>query len=261
MALDIQRLRATLSSKSRLGRLWKWGRTPETIPIVLRAPEALTNIDASIALYPAVTAAQAAAYRMDFLRNQHFFEEINRVFVEKRQRRTNCEDWHEFLYIVMRLAKPKTVFETGVFDGVSSAVILQALHDNDEGLLVSIDLPAHEPIKGSTDRMADTSLPAGTEPGWIVPDYLRDRYRLALGDSRQLLPELLKEYSSIDIFMHDSLHTFEHQYFEYTTAWAYIVEGGLLLSDDIFWNAAFFKFSKSKARPYLHVDGFGAIRK
>jgi predicted O-methyltransferase YrrM len=198
---------------------------------------------------------------MELLRNGRFFEELNRALVEKRHSRTNCEGWHEFLYMVVRCAKPKVVFETGVFDGLSSAVILQALHDNTGGLLVSIDLPAKEPIKGSTNGMTNTTLPADTPPGWIVPDYLRQRYQLVLGDSRELLPELLREYSSIDIFFHDSLHTFDHQYFEYTTAWPHLVEGGLLLSDDIFWSAAFYRFSKEKRKRYLHIDGFGAMRK
>jgi predicted O-methyltransferase YrrM len=261
MALDLQQLRSFISRRSRLGRLWRWGRTPKTIPIVLRAPAALSNIDALLALYPAVTRAQAAACRMELLRNGRFFEELNRPLVEKRHRRTTCEGWHEFLYMVVRFAKPKVVFETGVFDGLSSAVILLALHDNTGGSLVSIDLPAKAPIKGSTDRMIDATLPADTPPGWIVPAYLRQRYRLVLGDSRELLPELLREYSSIDIFFHDSLHTFDHQYFEYTTVWPHLIEGGLLLSDDIFWNAAFYRFSKERGKRYLHIDGFGAIRK
>ena len=204
---------------------------------------------------------QAHECRMEFLRNGHFFEEVNRLLVEKRHCRVNCDGWHEFLYMVVRCAKPKVFIETGVFDGLSSSVILQALHDNDIGYLVSIDLPATETIKGSTDGMTNTSLPPGASPGWVVPEYLRQRYRLLLGDSHDLLPELFREYPSVDIFFHDSLHTFNHQYFEYTTAWPHLVDGGLLLSDDIFWNAAFDQFCREKGKRYIHVEGFGAIRK
>ncbi len=259
--MDIQKLRASLSARSPLGRLWKWGRTPETIPIVLRAPATLSNEEALCALFPGVGSTQAGAWRMEFLRNCRFFEELNRGLVEKRHLRTNCEDWHEFLYLVTRCVRPRIVFETGVFDGLSSAVILQGLEDNDRGSLVSIDLPAREPIRGSTDRMSNSILPEDCSPGWIVPNYLRHRYRLVLGNSRELLPKLLAEYSPIDIFFHDSLHTFDHQYFEYTTAWPQVSEGGVLLSDDIFWNSAFHKFVKEKRKKYVHVDGFGAIRK
>jgi len=107
--------------------------------------------------------------------------------------------------MAVRFARPRMVLETGVFDGRSSAVILQALHDNDNGTLVSIDLPATDTIDGSTHRMQDTSLPPGCQPGWAIPDYLRGRHRLELGDSKELLPALFEEYADVDIFLHDSL--------------------------------------------------------
>ena len=37
----------------------------------------------------------------------------------------------------------------------------------------------------------------------------------------------------IDIFFHDSLHTYDHMMFEYLTSWDYLKEGGVLFSDDI----------------------------
>ena len=57
--------------------------------------------------------------------------------------------------------------------------------------------------------------------------------------------------------------TFEHMYFEYMTAWPYLKEGGILVSDDIFWNAAFHKFCREQHRSYWYVRncGFGATRK
>ena len=44
-------------------------------------------------------------------------------------------------YLLVRLIKPKCIVETGVSAGVSSAYILQALQDNEKGMLYSIDLP------------------------------------------------------------------------------------------------------------------------
>lgn len=261
MSFDIQDLKGAKWRSSWVGRLWRWGRTPQTIPIAIRAPNGLSNIDGILSLFPRLTPDLAEVCRMDFLRNHTFFQDLNRELVERRHRRTNCEDWNEFLYMVIRLARPKTVIETGVFDGVSSAVILQALKDNGEGALISIDLPARETILGSTHRMTETALPPGASPGWVVPEYLKQRHRLVLGDSREWLPKLLQEYPIIDVFFHDSLHTFEHQHFEYTTAWPHIADGGLLLSDDIFWNSAFHRFCRGRKRSYIHVDGFGAVRK
>jgi len=181
--------------------------------------------------------------------------------VEKRHRRIVFRGWYEFLYMAVRFSKAQIVFETGVFDGHTSAVIIQALNDNGDGTLISVDLPAYEVIEGSTNRMAETTLPSKCEPGWIVPDYLKERYRLIVGDSKYLLPKLFEQYTKIDIFLHDSMHTFQHQYFEYTIAWPHLRAGGLLLSDDIFWSPAFHRFCKEKHRRYVHLGGFGAIRK
>ena len=104
-------------------------------------------------------------------------------------------------------------------------------------------------------------MPPGCDPGWLVPEYLRSRYCLLLGDSRELLPKMLRDHPQIDIFFHDSLHTFAHQYFEYSTAWHHLSERGVLLSDDILWNQAFHTFLKQQGRRYGHIEGFGAARK
>jgi predicted O-methyltransferase YrrM len=260
MSFDIQTLRAS-AGHTRLGRLWRWGHSANGIGAILRAPDESSKSAAVRQLFPEVSEEMAEACRLELLRNHGFYSELNAKFVEKRQRRANGVNWNEVLYMLVRFAKPEIVFETGVFDGVSSATTLQALEDNRKGLLVSIDLPARSTINGSTDRMTDTTLPPGQPPGWVIPDHLRHRHQLHQGDSKALLPELLKQYPRIDIFFHDSLHTLEHQYFEYTTAWPHLAEGGLLLSDDIFFNSAFDVFCKEENRKYVHVGGFGAIRK
>jgi predicted O-methyltransferase YrrM len=151
--------------------------------------------------------------------------------------------------------------ETGVFDGESSAVILQAMSDNGEGKLVSIDLPAVETIHNSTEHMRETMLPPGCSPGWAIPDFLRARHRLELGDSREILPRILGEFGAIDIFFHDSLHTFDHMSFEYVAAWRALRAGGFLLSDDILWNSAFHTFCRGIGTPLVRIGGFGAAKK
>jgi predicted O-methyltransferase YrrM len=242
-------------------KLWRLVSNPWKIQMALVARTASSNVDAVLSLFPNVPEASAEECRLEFVRNDKFFNELNKKMVEKRHRRTICGGWHEFLYMAVRFVKPQIVFETGVFDGESSSVILQALKDNGDGRLISVDLPATETVQGSTQRMLETTLPPDCQPGWAIPDYLKERHRLVFGDSRALLPQLLKEYSKTDIFFHDSLHTFEHQHFEYTTAWPYLTEGGLLLSDDILWSAAFHKFCREQHRTYVRLSGFGAVRK
>jgi len=47
------------------------------------------------------------------------------------------------LYGLVREFNPSILVETGVCNGVSSAVILAAIHKNNKGLLYSIDLPEY----------------------------------------------------------------------------------------------------------------------
>jgi predicted O-methyltransferase YrrM len=122
------------------------------------------------------------------------------------------------LYLLVRAARPRLVVESGVLYGASSAHILAALAANGEGELHSIDL-AH-----------DETEPPGD---FLVPDGLRDRWHLIVGDSRSELPALLEELGTIDCFHHDSLHTFEHMTWEYQTALPHLAAGGVLSSHDV----------------------------
>jgi predicted O-methyltransferase YrrM len=232
-----------------------------SLPPSLTAPASLSAVDLTTLLFPEVTPSSAEACRLEYLKDSKFFSTLNERMLEKRRRHIIWPSWSEFLYMAVRFSKPRVVVETGVFDGASSAVILRALAENEEGELVSIDLPARKIIPGSTDSMGSQTLPPDCEPGWLVPDDLRARYRLYLGDSKELLPKIFAERPRIDIFFHDSLHTFEHMYFEYKTAWPHLSEGGLLLSDDVLWSEAFHKFLKQQGKGYGRLDRLGAARK
>lgn len=124
----------------------------------------------------------------------------------------------EALYLSVRSARPRVVVETGVLYGASSAHILAALDHNAHGELYSIEL-------GGT--------PDEPPHDYLVPPELQARWRLILGDSRRELPALLDRLPSIDLFHHDSLHTFEHMTWELETAFAHLRDGGVLSSDDV----------------------------
>lgn len=148
-------------------------------------------------------------------------------------------------YAWCRKHKPGLVIETGVGHGVTSAFILQALAMNQSGELWSIDLP-----------------PLGSEEfsGCFVPDSKRSRWRLERGRSRRILPTLLREAGTVDMFLHDSLHTAKNMNFEFSAAWPYIKKGGLLVSDDVtFFNNSFQEFVAENACLYsaIHPSGFG----
>jgi len=145
--------------------------------------------------------------------------------------------------------KPDIVVETGVASGRSSSFILQGLEDNKKGKLISIDLPkfykANQPETYLTEE-GNTELksfvPQEREPGWLVPRDLRHRWELVLGDSRVELPKIINNLEKVDLFYHDSDHSYESMMFEYETVWPKLSVGGFLVSDDIKWNKAWFDF-------------------
>jgi predicted O-methyltransferase YrrM len=123
-------------------------------------------------------------------------------------------------YTLIKLLKPKIVVETGVGAGVSSWTILHAMEENGVGRLVSIDLPTP-----NTELLP--------EVGYLVPQELRYRWELHTGPSHMLLPKVLDELVEIDMFQHDSRHSYSNQLREYQTAWSFIKTNGILVSDDV----------------------------
>jgi predicted O-methyltransferase YrrM len=168
----------------------------------------------------------------------------------------------EILYLFTRAARPKTVVETGVELGVSSAYFLQALKDNGGGDLWSIDLPTLGPggrinADGRVDKAHVDNL---SQVGAAVPDRLRPHWHLELGDAKHLLTSIAAP-APWDIFFHDSEHSRSHMLWEYETAWPRIRPGGFLLSDDVPDNDAFVTFAQSvKLPPFLWLRR-GTLRK
>lgn len=171
------------------------------------------------------------------------------------------------LYAICRKFNPETVVETGVQYGISSSYILQALEDNGHGRLYSIDLPnvAYQLGLKSTlsgvDHQADLLGP-GRYTGDHIPGELKQRWTLKLGDSREELPHLLGNLETVDMFHHDSMHTYEHMTFEYETVWPKLSKGGVTASDDVLWNDAFKDFCRSRnVAPHIFGNWGFAIKK
>jgi len=152
-------------------------------------------------------------------------------------------------YAIVRAFRPSIVLETGIANGVSSAYLLLAMERNQTGILHSIDVN-----DGSY-------LPAGKRVGWIAPDWLRHRWTVHLGDSRELLSQILESVGTLDIFIHDSLHEYDHMKFEYEQAYPHIRRGGILISDDALWNSAFPEFARKVNAPLARVlRGVGVLQ-
>jgi predicted O-methyltransferase YrrM len=136
-----------------------------------------------------------------------------------------------FCYAITRALRPKVIVETGVCYGITTAHFLCALKVNAEGNLHSIDLP---PL-GSNGH---------AHVGGLVPLELHNRWTLHRGAARRLLRPLLTILGEIDLFLHDSLHTYENMRAEMDAAWSALRPGGVLIADDVEGNAAFHQLAK-----------------
>ena len=116
---------------------------------------------------------------------------------------------------------PEVVIETGVAHGVTSRIVLEALAQNHLGHLWSIDLPFpfDHRLHGET--------------GIVVTDACRPRWSYLEGSSKQRLPSLIADVRSLELFIHDSLHTAENTVFEMEQAALGMSPGGVMLVDDI----------------------------
>lgn len=141
-----------------------------------------------------------------------------------------------FCYAICRVMKPSVVIETGVASGITTTFVLAALEANGgEGRLWSVDLP---PLA------VDASLHVGA----VVPQGLRQRWKLRFGSSKTILPKVLAETGTVDVFVHDSLHTRRNMLRELGMAWPRLRGGGVLVADDVSMNTAFAEFCGQQRR-------------
>jgi hypothetical protein len=171
-----------------------------------------------------------------------------------------------YLYAVLRRVRPQVAVETGVANGFSTAFSLLALQHNGEGHLHSVDLPRevgrdYEP--GTFyEGEGRAGIPSGSQPGWLIPAELKERWTLVLGRTQEELPPLLDRLGTVDSFMHDSEHSFDCMWFEFNEAWPHLREGGVLLSDDVTSTEAFPRFAGEQRRaPMRLARGMALLQK
>jgi len=165
-----------------------------------------------------------------------------------------------FLYWLVRQAKPRTIVQTGVCNGLSAAFMMLALVKNGpEGRLRVIDLPPvfdpDDPAWTVAGTVYGVVIPEGKTSGWLVPDAYRDRFEVWNGDAKDLLPKMVDEVDSIDFLFHDSDHTYDHMMFEFRQVKRKLTKGGLLVSDDVSWNASVWDFADEFRVPSYNFRG------
>jgi hypothetical protein len=136
-------------------------------------------------------------------------------------------------WCLTRHLQPGRVVETGVARGVTSWIVLQGLERNQKGHLWSIDLPP---------------LSWAARAGYAVPDVLRNRWTYVRGSSKSRLPPVLRQIGSLDLFIHDSLHTEGNLRFELSATWPSLSQCATILADDIDQNRGFSLFLEASTR-------------
>ena len=140
------------------------------------------------------------------------------------------------LYCIVRAMQPNTFIETGTRWGLGSLFILSAMERNERGHLYSFDLG----VEGS--KMDYFWPRCQSELGFLVPSRLAHYFTIVEGDSLQTLPDVLETLPAIDIFYHDSLHTFDHMLAEYQLVYPHMNQNGLFMSEDTDKNDAWKEF-------------------
>jgi hypothetical protein len=190
----------------------------------------------------------------ELLDNIDFITELNQKFASEHITLFGGgQDWHYLLYALIRCKKPDIVVETGVSHGLSSTIILKALDVNCKGFLYSIDLP-------NIVEDNEFILPNGKDTGWIIPEQLRKRDLLIIGDAKKELPLIFQKIGKTDIFLHDSCHTIEHETFELNLSYLHMNKSGFVLCHDAFDNKVFYKFCKKNNLEYNNYYNFGIAK-
>jgi len=129
------------------------------------------------------------------------------------------------LHLLTRWQRPAVVVESSGFIGMFSAFILKACVD--EGL--------------ATAKLHSIEWSEECEQGALIPDELRPQF-VPLSGKIEDFVERDQLPSSIDMFLHDSSHSYRHMLWEFRAFWPWLRDGGLLVSHDVRMNAAFPEF-------------------
>ena len=160
------------------------------------------------------------------------------------------------LYVLIRLLKPELAVETGVFYGGTTAFILNALHKNKKGRLISIDLPAVDLEKISFRRhpkVGDSELlPGGLKAGFIIPDYLKYNWQFREQESLNAIKDIRETFT---FFSHDSEHRRDYMLKELELAKSKMPANATIMADDINWSNGFIEFCvNNKLCPLFLTD-------
>jgi predicted O-methyltransferase YrrM len=148
------------------------------------------------------------------------------------------------LYAIMRLKKPLVTLETGVANDESTFFILNAIQKNQRERLYSTEV---------SDNI-----------GTLLNDDEKQNWALQILNTSNLKKTFLRtldEIGSIDLFLHDSNHSYLWQRFELDSIEPKIVSNSIIIADDAHASYAFIDFSrKLGTKPMFLLDKRKVLR-
>jgi len=193
-------------------------------------------------------------------RAERYFFGINELYGTDYQPGWMNLDDAMLLYWLIRQLKPRTVVETGVCNGFSTGIIALALDQNRNG--GKLHAVGYAKVFDSLDprwtekgRRDGEVIVGGQSLGWMIPDACRSRAELYLGDAELLLPDLVNKLDSIDLFFHDSNHSYDHMTFEFNEIARKLSRPGIVVADNIAWNASLWDFADKYGVPAYNFRG------
>ena len=190
----------------------------------------------------------------------NYFGEINRQFGGHYLPGWMNLDDALFLYWLIRQSRPRTIVETGVCNGFSAGVAVLALARNgNDGNLHAIGLAEvfnpDDPRWTQGGRVFGEVVVGGKGLGWMIPNPYRHWANIYNGDARTLLPEVAEKLDGIDLFFHDSDHSYDHMMFEFVAARRKLARNAIVVADNIAWNSSLWDFADECGVPAYNFRG------
>ena len=182
----------------------------------------------------AVTGAkigQVRAWMQELDDDSHLTEHLTRRLSSNPRRRICATEprWarRSGWYAIVRATQPDHVVETGTHLGLGSCVIAAALLRNGHGRLTTIDIDP--------------------EAGYLIGEPWASVIDRRIGDSIDMLGSL----KDVDMFLHDSLHTYDYESGELKAVEPNLRAGAIILSDNAHESSALSDWAERSGRHYL----------
>ncbi|MET1413072.1 class I SAM-dependent methyltransferase [Roseibium sp. HPY-6] len=138
-------------------------------------------------------------------------------------------------YALTRALKPKLIVETGVHNGLGALVFTAALKrnasENHQGRYIGLELMPHF--------------------GWLLSGPYAEFGEIRYGKSLDLVAGV---EGPIDMFLHDSDHSHEHEKSEFRAVEHKLSKDCVVMSDNTYTSPALFNFANATDRRFLHFQ-------